>query len=98
MSRIKCIKCNIPNLLNGVERGKGVSVTQPPTLVCKMEAQSEHVHVARMFFLHVPHQFACSVRRLQTKISASDLSGKSIKSALLVGQWCLKVVKKKRPN
>ncbi len=51
----------------------------------KMEAQSEYVHVAYTF-LHVlaPICYARSV--LVNKISASELSRKSIKSALLVGE------------
>ena len=36
------------------------SQTQPSTVACKMEAQSEYVHIA-CTFLHVWHQFACSV-------------------------------------
>ncbi len=27
-----------------------LNVTQPPTVVCKMEAQSEYVHIAYAFF------------------------------------------------
>ncbi len=34
---------------------------QPPTLVCKMEDQSEYMHIAHTFFLHVWRPFACSV-------------------------------------
>ncbi len=33
---------------------------QPPTVGCRMEAQSEHVHIAYTF-LHVWHRFVCSV-------------------------------------
>ncbi len=37
-------------------------VSQPPTVVCKMEAQLEHVHTAYTgFFFHVWRQFVCSV-------------------------------------
>ena len=35
--------------------------TQPPTVVCKMGAQSEHVHVAYTFFCTLGCQCACSV-------------------------------------
>ncbi len=36
------------------------SCSQPPTVVCKMEAQSEYVHIA-LHFLHVQHQLECSI-------------------------------------
>ena len=58
--------------------------TQPPTAVGKMEAQSEHAHIAYTF-LHVWAPICMLSRCLVTKISASELRRKSIKSALLVG-------------
>ncbi len=50
-----------------------------------MESQLEYVHVAYMI-LHVWHPICMLSRCLLTKISASELSRKFIKSALLVGQ------------
>ena len=49
----------------------------------KMEARSEHAHVA-CTSLHVPHPICMLSRCLSTKISASELSRKFIKS---VGCW-----------
>ena len=49
-----------------------------------MEAQSEHAHDAYTL-LHVWHRFCMLSRRLATKISASELSRKFVRSALLVG-------------
>ncbi len=47
-------------------------VAQPPTVVCKMEAQSEYVHVAHTFFARLDvDSYAQSV--LTNKISASEL-------------------------
>ena len=54
--------------------------TQPPTVVCKVEAQLAYIHVAYTFDAEL---YAQSV--LIDKISASVLSRKLIKSALLVG-------------
>ncbi len=62
---------------------------QPPTVVCKMEAQLEYIHIACM------HVFACLAlicmlsQWLLTKISASEFRQKFIKSALLVGHYAL---------
>ena len=55
-------------------------LTQPATVVCKMEAQLEHVHVfARLSPI-------CKLSRcLLTKFPASELRRRLIKSALLVG-------------
>ena len=51
---------------------------------CKIEAQSEYVHIACTFFAHLaPSLYAQSMPI--NKISAAELSRKSIKSALLVG-------------
>ncbi len=58
---------------------------QPATVACKMEAQSECAHVAHTFFLHVCAPTRMLGWHLLTKISASELSRKSIKSALSVG-------------
>ncbi len=58
--------------------------TQPPTVACKMEVQSEYVCVARTF-LHVLAPTCMPSRCLVTKISAPELSRKFIKSALLAG-------------
>ncbi len=60
-------------------------VTRPATVACKTEAQSEHVHIAYYAFSHAWHRFAVLGRRSSTKISASELRRKSVKSALLVG-------------
>ncbi len=59
--------------------------TQPPTVACKMEAQSEYVHIAHTFFFCTfgADLYAQSV--IIHKISASELSRRFIKSALLVG-------------
>ncbi len=61
-----------------------VPPSQPATVVRKMKAQSEYVHVAHTS-LHVWRRIACSGRCLSTKISASELARKFIKRALLVG-------------
>ena len=50
-----------------------------------MEAQSEYVHVAHTFW-HVLAPTCMLSRCLSTKISASELRRKFIKSALLVGE------------
>ena len=50
---------------------------QPPTLVCKMEAQSEYVNIAYMFFARLgADSYAHSV--LTDKISASELRRKFV--------------------
>ncbi len=59
--------------------------TQPPMVVCKMEAQSEHLHVASSFFCIVCSFVRMLSRCLLTEISASEFSRKFIKSALMVG-------------
>ncbi len=58
--------------------------TQPPTAACKMETQSEHARIAYTF-PHVLRRFCMLGRCLPTKISASELCRKFIRSALLVG-------------
>ncbi len=61
--------------------------TQPPTVACKMEAQSEHAHIAYTGFFFArsaPTLHAQSV--LTNKISASELSRKFIKGLLLAGR------------
>ncbi len=58
--------------------------TQPPTVICKMEAQLENAHISYTFFARLAPSCMLS-RCLFTKISASELSRKFIKSALLVG-------------
>ncbi len=55
--------------------------TQPATMVCKVEAQSEYVRIA-CTSLHVSCRFCVLSRWLSTKISASELRRKFIKSAL----------------
>ncbi len=52
--------------------------------VQKKEAKLEHVRVAYTF-LHIRVPTCTLSRSLPTKISASELTRKSIKSALLVG-------------
>ena len=60
------------------------SPTQPPTVACKMEAQSEYAHVAcTSCALLAPISHAQPV--LVDRVSASELGRKSIKSALSVG-------------
>ena len=60
--------------------------SQPPMVVCKMEAQSEHARVAYTFFARL--EPTCMLGRcLLTKLSASELRRKFIKSALLVGSF-----------
>ena len=56
-------------------------------VACKMEAQSEHVRVAYTFFARLAPTCMLS-RCLITKISASELRRKLIKSALSVGYGC----------
>ena len=61
-----------------------------------MEAQLEYAHIAYTFFARSAPIYMLS-RCLLTKISAAELSRKSIKSALLVGsQIDLKVGSKKK--
>ncbi len=38
-----------------------VLLTQPPTLVCKVEAQLEYAHAVAYTSLHVWRRFVCSV-------------------------------------
>ncbi len=59
--------------------------TQPPLAACKMEAQSERVHVACTRFCTFGHRFCMLQSVLSNKISASDIRRKFIESALLVG-------------
>ncbi len=60
------------------------TTTQPPTVACKMEAQSEHARIAYMFFAHLAP--ICMLSRcLSTKISASELRRKFTKTPLLAG-------------
>ncbi len=61
------------------------SATQPLTVVCKMEAQLEYVRYTlhTCFCMFGADLYAKSV--LSSKISASELGQKFIKSALLVG-------------
>ncbi len=60
------------------------STTQPPTVASKMKAQLEHVTRCIHVFAHLgADTYAQSV--LINKISASELSRKSVESALLVG-------------
>ncbi len=40
-------------------------LAQPPTVVCKMEAQLEYVHTAYMFFARLAPPFVCSVGAYQ---------------------------------
>ncbi len=56
---------------------------QPATVACKMKAQSEHVHVAYMFFLHVLYAICMLSRCLATKISASELRRKIIRECVV---------------
>ncbi len=57
---------------------------QPPTVACKMEARLEYIHIAHTFCARVAP--ICTLGRcLLTKISASELSRKFAKGALLVG-------------
>ncbi len=59
--------------------------TQPPTVVCKVEAQLEYTRIACTFFACLA--LTCMLSQcLLNKISASELSRKFIRDALLVGQ------------
>ena len=49
----------------------------------KMKAQLEHLHIA-CTFSHVPHRFLCVSRCIINKTSASELSRRFTKSALLL--------------
>ena len=83
MSDKKYIKNFFPNLHRPTV-ALVCAYAQPPTVVGNTEAQSEHVHIAFTFFARLaPDLHAQSV--LSNKISASDLSQKFIKGALLVG-------------
>ena len=62
-----------------------------------MEAQSEYVHVA-CTFLHVWPPICMLGRCLVTTISASDLSRKFVKCALLVGYFYPLSSDKKGPD
>ena len=79
----------IHRLLHFLQRNNRAALQQESpttnTLVCKIGAQSEYVHVAYTFYAHLaPDLYAQSV--VSNKISASELSRKFIKSALLVGR------------
>ena len=67
------------------------NIPQLPTVACKIKAQSEHGHVAYTFFWHVWRRFVMLIRCSLTKISASEISRKFIKSVLLVGHQKLAV-------
>ena len=58
--------------------------TQPATVARKTEARLEHVHVAHTCFSHVSAPTCTLGRCLAAKISASELSRKIVKSALLL--------------
>ncbi len=58
--------------------------TQPLTVVCKMEGQLEHIHVAHTS-LHVSVLTLHAQSMLINKASASELGRKLVRSALLVG-------------
>ena len=65
------------------------SGTQPPSVGCKMESPLEYLHISSSInvFAHFgANLYAQSV--FINKISASELSRKFIKSALLVGSAC----------
>ncbi len=77
-----------PKVLPSIAAEKGMTgnITQPPTVVCKMEAQLEYVTSTRgthAFARLGTNLYAQSVHI--NKISASELSSKFIKGALLVG-------------
>ena len=59
--------------------------TQPPTVECKVEAQSEYAHVAHTFFARFRCRRCLLSRCLSTKLFASEPVRKFVKSALLVG-------------
>ena len=63
--------------------------TQPPTVVCKMEARLEctiyTLHIVTFIFCTFGADFHAQSEELTNKICASELSRKSIKGALLVG-------------
>ena len=52
------------------------TTTQPPTVACKMEAQSEHVHVA-CTFLHVLAPILRAQSAIINEISAPELGRKA---------------------
>ena len=58
--------------------------SQPPTVACKIEAQLEYIQAAYTL-LHVLSPIGMLCRCLSNKISASELSRKFIKIALLAG-------------
>ncbi len=61
---------------------------QPPTVVCKMKGQLEYIHILHTCFCVFVFALICMLSRcLLTKISASKLSQKFIKSALLGGYY-----------
>ncbi len=58
--------------------------TQPPTVACKMEGQSEYIHIAHTFFARLVPICVLS-QCLSDKISTSELSRKFNQSELTVG-------------
>ncbi len=72
----------------GAGEGGAPVPAQPPTVVCKMEAQLEYTQcIVHVFARLAPICNAQPV--LINKISAVELSLKFIKSALLVGCLCV---------
>ena len=71
-------KVGIPRIKKKTASGSlFLTTAQPPTMVCKMKAQAQ--------WLHFAHTLLQAQLGLVDKISASELSRKFIKTALLVG-------------
>ncbi len=67
--------------------------TQPPTVVCKMEAHLEYIATVLAYLAPI-----CTLSRCLLKISALELSRKFIKVALLVGYIKFESNKRCRAN
>ncbi len=65
---------------------KKKNTTQPATVAYKVEARSEHVHVACTLFARLDADLHAQSVLWRQKFLASELRGKFVKSALLVGQ------------
>ena len=66
------------------KKKKKKAPTQPPTVTCKMEAQSEYIHIAHTF-LHVWHRFACVSRCLLTKFLRRNSVGRLLRVRCWLG-------------
>ncbi len=85
--RVHCLWKNYATLaFHTIPYGIWLYHTRPPIVACKMEGQSEYVHIAHTI-LHVRRRLVpLNWHIIVNKISASELSRKLVKRPLLVGQ------------